>query len=247
MKFLVLTLILFASPVWGAITTNGSPAFDNCAAPCNSIITGNVNSLHAHGVIAVMMLTATLNDTTASVTDDGGSSWDCTLSKNPTTNSTRWRLQICRTFDILKANAVITISLTTSTLASSTTSFYSGAAAIGTTATSEGTGTSASIALTTQDANNYVVAACGAGILGATGFTGSSIAATTGTLRAQLQNNNTVDELTAWVNDNTAASASSVTNADSIDASANWACGAVELRTSAGGGTTRRPVSPISF
>lgn len=241
MKFLlIIACLLFAPPAWAAIATDGTPAADYCLYPCNQIITGNVNSIHAMGMMVISIRTTTLNDTTATVTDDKKSSWSRILAANTVTNGANFRVELWASMDILGANAVITADFTNSRLVTSATAFYSGVAALGINTNNSGTGMSASVDLTTQDANNFVVAGC------LTGRVGSfAVSAGTGNLRAQLNNDDAANYLNAAVNDNTAASPGSVTNAVAIDSSVDWVCGAVELRTSAA--TTRRPIMPILF
>lgn len=240
MRFLVLFLLLIAFPSWAAISTDGSPAFDRCIYPCNQIITGNVNSIHAIGVSSIAIRTSSLNDTTATVSDNKGSTWTRVLSANTTTNGANFRLELWISMDILGANATITIDFTNSRLVTSSTAFYSGAAAMGNSTTNSGTGTSASVAMSTQDSNNWAVAGCLSGRVGSFAVTSG-----TGNLRAELNNDDATNYINAALNDNTVVSPGSVTNAVSIDSSVDWVCGVVELRTSSS--TTRRPIVPILF
>jgi len=104
---------------------------------------------------------------------------------------------------------------------------YSGVVAIGNVATNSGTGTNPTISLTTQDANNYVVA-------GLNGDYAAPITASVGTVRLTIDAGT---NLSAVLMDNTAASPGSVTCTGTQAVSATWAAAAVELRSvmSAGG------------
>jgi len=116
---------------------------------------------------------------------------------------------------------------------------YSGALSLGThhqTTSSTNTASSCTDSLTTQDSNNFVVAGCYARCGGA-----CSMTALTGNLRGTLNNGAVNAEI--GLNDNTSASAGSVTNAITIAAASNFAELSVELRTFAptgNGGDKRR-------
>jgi hypothetical protein len=106
---------------------------------------------------------------------------------------------------------------------------YSGIGAIGTTnsAFSSGGLTTATISLTTQDANNWVATSFGK--LGA-----STYASSVGNLRDQFVSVTTV--VNVALNDNTAASASAVVNTVTYTPAEAWDAAAVELRVGAPAG-----------
>jgi len=103
---------------------------------------------------------------------------------------------------------------------------YSGVVAQGTTASNSGTSTTPTISLTTQDANNFVVA-----FFEGTWSSSVTISANTGNLRTKNQGGGTGNN-NALV-DNTAASPSSVTDSVTTNLSRAWNAFAVELRVPA--------------
>jgi hypothetical protein len=114
---------------------------------------------------------------------------------------------------------------------------YTGVAAIGTTNTATGSSTAPSVALTTQDANNYVVTMCA--------FIGNtSWAANVGNLRDNYDGG-AVGQASIAAIDNTGA-AGSITTSATLGGSQAWACAAVELRSTLGA-NPRRPIAPMIF
>ena len=163
----------------------------------------------------------------SSVTDTGGSTYTRLAQFQNLGNTTPENFEIWGT-----TNSVASTSIT-ATLNQSTTNFsvtaaaeYSGAAAFGHTnsAFADSGSTLATISVTTQDSNNFVVAWVSEG-------TGTGFTVTNGTVRAT--DSGSPSTATAIVLDNTAASASSVTCSGTIS-SQGWHAIAVELRTSAG-------------
>lgn len=107
---------------------------------------------------------------------------------------------------------------------------YNGVAALGLKNSGNANSGTSSAAITTQDANNYVVSthcAYGHG-------NGQTLSAATGNLR-QSQNSTGSKPGSGWV-DNTAASASSVTVSATLSTAARWDADALELRSTTGGG-----------
>jgi hypothetical protein len=105
--------------------------------------------------------------------------------------------------------------------------WYSGVNSIGINGNTNNTNANPSIALATQDNDNFVVA--GFGSVGATLPT-----ALTGNMR-RTRNSLGPSEVTITINDNTAAAPGSVTNAVTL-AATTWGAIAVELRSAGGGG-----------
>lgn len=103
---------------------------------------------------------------------------------------------------------------------------YTGVLGIGAYTSNGGTGANPSLAITTQDANNFVAAGYGS-------LSGGALTAGTGNLR---QSDADISIQQAFV-DNTAASATSVTCSITLSAAA-WAGGALELRSVAAAGKT---------
>lgn len=217
-KLLLLIVLLYTSPAFATIATDGSTAFDGCGGSCSSFGTGNVNTIHASAVMAVAIDTLSANDTTATVTDGNSSVW----SRAATINNGNIRVEIWKCADLLGANVSITVSLSNSREANAVTQFYSGVAAFGTTATNTGTGTTPTIDLITQDNNNFVVAACANDI--------DTFSANTGNLRGSATSGGGGY---AALNDNTSGSPGTVTNTVTA-ASGDWACTALELRSTTG-------------
>src|SRR2546425_4234321 len=116
---------------------------------------------------------------------------------------------------------------------------YSGVGTVGLTATNTGSGTSLTIALTTQSSNSWAVA--GFGEKNGTSFSPPSI----GNLRDSGSFTSTTT-VGAAVNDNTAASPSSVTNAVTMNTSGPWAAVALELRPSLAPAPTVTGIAPTS-
>ena len=115
----------------------------------------------------------------------------------------------------------ITITFTTTHIErAGVTAEYSGVLAIGLNNTNSGTASPMTVAITTQDANNYVVAGLGAGAL-------ETVTATSGTKRGTTQGTTVALALV----DNTAASATSVSDTATLSTGTSWAAAAVELRS----------------
>jgi hypothetical protein len=103
---------------------------------------------------------------------------------------------------------------------------YSGAAELGTTASNNaGSGTDPTIVLTTQDANNFVVA-------GLYKRNSNNLTAVTGNVRHERSDGSS-DAIAGF--DNTAASATAVTNTGTSAGSVAWMSVALELRSTTGG------------
>lgn len=224
--------MLLASPAWGAITFVTADASAGSGASFISIagsqVAGNT------GVVCVSIVDTTQ---TATVTDAGGSIWTRQTSVN---NSTTIRSEVWTTPSMVASADTVTVSISGGGgHASGVFLYYSGVAAIGTNNTATGNSTTPGLAITTQDANNYIIG-CGAVT------NGSSItwSAGTGNLRESYNCSSTPIACVAGV-DNTAASASSVTVTATQDTSRVWAATGVELRSVTG--ATRRPMPPIIF
>lgn len=193
-----------------------------------SIVCGLTGSTSAGSCIVV---TVFLQDNTKTVTsfNDDSTGGPMTFLQRSALNVTGGRLEQWSTaFNGGKVGAsFITVNFSGTTEAAARVEECSGVLALGTTATANNTTANPSIALTTQDANNYVLA--GFGLVGATTPT-----ALTGTLRGSNASAGT-NPVVASSTDNTAASASSVTNAVTR-AAATWAAAAIELRSVSAGG-----------
>ena len=103
----------------------------------------------------------------------------------------------------------------------------------GNTGVNTGNSSTPTVTATTQDANNFVVAAMGQVASAAATFTAS-----VGNLRSQQAAGAGIPVL--GLNDNTAASAGSVVNTVTSNKSNLWACCAVELRSTSPGGSTSK-------
>lgn len=176
-----------------------------------------------------------LQDNTKSVTafNDDSTGGPMAFSLIDAQNVAGGRLELWSTaFNGGKVNAsFITVTFSGATEASIRIIECTGALALGISAKTLNTTANPSIALVTQDANNYVIAAFG--LVGATVPTGL-----TGTLRGSNPSAG-ANPVVASQNDNTAAGAGSVTNAITR-AATTWAAIAVELRTVAGAAPPRR-------
>jgi hypothetical protein len=124
------------------------------------------------------------------------------------------------------SSSTITVRYTTSGSArkNAIAADYSGVVALGLTATNApANSNNPTISLTTRDPNNFVVS-------GFAVFAADTYTAQTGNLREQVSAAGAASSLT----DNTAASASSVTDSNTITTSRSWAAVALELRSTLG-------------
>jgi hypothetical protein len=177
-------------------------------------------TITAGRMVVVKCFTKVTGQTVSSVVDSGGSTY--TKLAGPIDDGT----QVVEIWGTPATGSVASSSVTVTWTAGSgrkgaAVEEYSGVVAIGNVATNSGTGTSPTVSLTTQDANNYVVA-------GLNGDYDASITASVGTVRQTI---NAGTNLSAVLMDNTSASAGSVTCTGTQAVSAAWAAAAVELRS----------------
>src|SRR5690348_6831437 len=187
-----------------------------------------------------MIVVATLDvnsGTVSSVVDSGGSTYTKIAS---VTNGTL-------ILEIWATSATGSVASTTVTVTWSAASRnhemaaceYTGVAAIGTNNTASGSASPGSVSITTQDANNFVVA--GIGVLAANAQTAQN-----GNLRLSITEGGAGSKSSLGEVDNTAASASSVTCSTTFT-SAAWGAVAVELRSVAGNNPSVTATDTESF
>lgn len=161
----------------------------------------------------------------SSVTDDGGNTYTQRASVVNNHSISIWSTAANGT----ASATVVTVHFPTSTAINKNAAVgvYSGVQAIGTTNTNSNTNSGpVTVSLTTQDANNFVVAALGQ--VNVPTFTAQN-----GNVR---ENYNLAAGATNALVDNTAASASSVTDSVTTNGSLAWYAVALELRSTSGGG-----------
>lgn len=171
------------------------------------------------------------NITVSSITDTGGSSYTLAAAVN---NGTGLRTELWSTgAGAALASTSVTIHVSSSSVFAYAIDQYSGVAALGTNTTATGNGTAQNISLTTQDANNFVVAGVGV----QSGATTESWSATGGTNLRASGSNTSVGASQALA-DETAATASTITLTTNVTTGDPWAAAALELRSTSGGGVT---------
>ncbi len=122
----------------------------------------------------------------------------------------------------------ITTTWSAITVGTVTIAEYSGVVSLGQTTVATGTGTDASISLTTVDGNNVMVSGLSKEGTGIIGFSGASA----GTLRTSgLALGNGLPDVAGALVDNTGASPGALTCTATHGSAAPWAAVAVELRT----------------
>ncbi len=186
--------------------------------------------------VVVTVAIRTTTSTVSSVTDTGSSTY---AARGPgINNGTVARMEIWSARNAA-ASTSVTVNLGASSKFVACVGEYSGVAALGATSTATGATTTPTIALTTQDANNFVVA----------GFAAQGTATFSANVGALRGSTNTTGgsastNIGGALNDNGAATASSVTNTATLSASNSWAAEALELRSTTGavplGGSKRK-------
>lgn len=179
-----------------------------------------------------MIVVATLDvnsGTVSSVVDSGGSTYTKIASvTNGTLVLELWSTAVTGS----KASTTITVTWSAASRNHEMAACeYSGVAAIGTNNTASGSASPGTVSVTTQDANNFVVA--GIGVLAANAQTAQN-----GNLRLSITEGGTGSKSSLGEVDNTAASASLVTDSTTFT-SATWGAAAVELRTTSGGSSAK--------
>ncbi|HET7150874.1 MAG TPA: hypothetical protein VFI60_05650 [Candidatus Acidoferrum sp.] len=200
-------------------------------------VAGGHNGTANTGTALTVTATITANDTAVvitevaatsavvSVVDTGGSVY----SKQASISNGTFTMEIWSTaVGAAKASTSVTITYGTTHVArGAAVGDYSGVVALGITNTASGSASPATVSLTTQDANNFVVAGLG------------TSSATTQTFTAQngsIRETTTLAGSNGTLVDNTAASPSSVTDSATYSVAGNWAAVALELRSTSGGG-----------
>jgi hypothetical protein len=225
-KLLILaSFLLLAHPLSAAITfvSASSTACINSEAATSSLTCTLTASTSGSHTVLVMIAIRTNTSTVSSVTDSGGSSYSqcsgCALNNNA--REEIWTTAVNSSI----ASTTVTVNLSAGSKFVMSVEEYSGAAALGKTATASLSSANPSISLTTQDNNNFVtVGFAGQGV--------STFTASTGNLRANsvTSGGSSSANVGGAACDNTAASPSSVT-CTVTNADVNWACVALELRT----------------
>ena len=222
-RFLQLAfLLLLVQPAWAAV------AFVSASNATASAISVSIliNTVDGEDVVVVASI-RTVTSTVSSVTDNpGGSTYALRAVLNDGTNE---RVEIWSARNVV-ASTSVTIHLSATSKIVGTAARYTGVSALGVTGTNSGSSTTPTIAVTTQDNNNFIVA----------GFASQGVAtfaANVGNLRTSNQTSGAggASNVGGAFNDNTASTPSSVTNTVTLSASQTWAAAALELRSTAGG------------
>jgi hypothetical protein len=202
-------------------------AEQSCAQSTQSTLTCTASMTFA-GTEAVVLYTGSgLTGLTFSVSDTCANTW----THQPAASFTQGSVVQIDAWTV--SSAIAGTCAITVTRSAGTTKFvwiaasYTGVSSIGAfNAAGNGTSSSSSIALTTQDANNFVVAGF------ATGSSATVYSASVGNLRGQQASTASGSSDSIVLNDNTSASVASVTNTVSLSNTVSAAKGAIELRTS---------------
>ena len=194
------------------------------------------HSSNSNTVVAVCALGNT-SSSISSITDSG-SAWGF---RAYATNGTAVRTEIWSTIAWGSvASTSVTIHLSGGTPASCALEEYAGVLSIGATAVNQATSGTMLVTLTTQDANNYVVAGLGANSYYGYSVTNGAIWQVGG-LTSNPGNNYVEMDLC----DNTAITATSVT-CSSVSSSSSWAIPALELRSVSTGGAVLPVISGVT-
>jgi len=197
--------------------SNHAHAANSTTSPYNTTVT-----INAGDTVVVMVLVVAAGAVTVAVTDNVGNIYAQKVAASNTNN--------CQGFMWATLSAVAATTITTTitgafTGSSTSVCTYSGVSAFGTTNTATASASPLSIALSTQDANNFVVAGYGIQSGSAATVTASvgNLRDTSATLRCSS------------LGDNTALTASSVTNTVTTNSITNGVILALELRCPSGG------------
>jgi hypothetical protein len=177
-------------------------------------------TIHAQDTVVVNVLEDS-GQHVSSITSCGGTLTQKASKASPSGD-------LIETWALLSASADTQCVInTTGTRLNASVTTYTGVAGFGTTVTTNGTGTTESVSLTTQDANNWIVA----GFLSDANVTLCTIQ--NGTFRTTCffsgQGHYLISAIT-----NTSAAAGSVTGSFTDTGSGNWAAIALELRSTLG-------------
>ncbi len=214
-----LLLLLWAENALGAI------GFVTSA--CNSAITGTqvvvtINTTAGHDVL-VSISERPATATISSVTDTGGSTYASRIEVT-SGGTAKLRAAVWSARNVAASTSVTVNFATSPTDMAVCVGDYSGVQQLGLTASATGASVTPSVSLTTQDANNFIVS-------GITPAAGATITQNSGTLRNQVGPTNGTNPVENALVDNTAASASSLTNSVTLSASHSWGAVALELRS----------------
>lgn len=220
-----------------AITPSMS-GFGNTSGGLTNLITCALGGVFVLGGCAVVSVS--IQDPAISVlsivTDTSGGSM--AFSRFAAINVTGGRLELWATTatGALAGGSYLNVNLSGNALASATVDHFTGVVSLGANATASNTTANPSIAQVLQDANNYIVA----GFLSL----GSGVpVALTGSMRRTTTSSG-ASPVVSTITDNTAGSASSVTNAITLGAT-TWAAAILELRTVAAAGVSLEPTYSV--
>ncbi len=220
-------LLFLACPAHAAIAfvtgSGGTGAFNASSGTVNYAI-----ALAAGNESVVVIAIRTTTSTVSSITDSQSNSYAFRAAVTQT--NVRVELWSSTLTTAVATTDTLTITLSATSKFEVVLGGYSGATARGTTNTNTGNSTTFTIDLTTQDPNNFVVA----------GFAGQNtqpVSASVGNLRASGSTSGGAGStnVTGALNDNSAASASLVTNTVTVPSGTFWAAAALELRSTTGG------------
>jgi hypothetical protein len=210
-------------PLTGGIAQVGGAGNNTGSASAPTSLSIAYSSSNGTTVVAVCALANTAS--AIGSISDSGSTWTLRAYVN---NGTAVRSEIWSTgAGGSVASTSFTISFPGGSPASCALEEYSGVVSIGTTTTNDGNSTTMSVGLTTQDANDYVVAG-----LGANSFNGYSVLSGTVRQAGGLGGNAGSGYVEMDLCDNTATTVSSVTCMAALG-SAPWAVPGLELRPAA--------------
>jgi hypothetical protein len=225
-----------ATAVTSTISRVGGASSNTGTNPNPTSLSITYSSSNGNTIVAVCALGVT-SSSIGSITD-GGSTW---ALRAFAVNGTAVRSEIwSTTAGASVASTSFAINILGGSPASCALEEYAGVLGLGATATNAATSGTMSVSLTTQDANNFVVAGLGANSYYGFSATSGGIQQTGGLTSNQGNNYVEMDLF-----DNTAPTATSVT-CSSVSGPATWAIPALELR-SVSGAVSVPVISAVSF
>lgn len=230
--------LLWCSSAWAAIAFVDGASSGEAGADVTSHGLSAASQVIGNSCVVKVSIDRTNSPSTTitGVSDTASSTW----TTGPTiTNSGNTTIALYSALNMLGNAALVTVSYSAATWATTAMDCYSGVVLIGNTNTATGNSTAPSVAVTTQDANNWVTSGCSFRT-----SVGTSWSAATGTLRRSYDGASSSSAAFGSI-DNSSAGAGSVTTSATLGGSEQWACAGIELRSAAPSG--RRPIGPIIF
>ncbi len=213
---------------FGTSTTGGGTA--------TPITTGTITTV-ANSVIVVCAAINPTTSTITSITDPAANTYSVVTTLNSGNRVELWSTGVTTT--ALSAQAVTVNFSAAPTQAEIVVVTYTGVASLGINATNSGSTTTPTITATTQDSNNFMVAAMAASGTG-------TFTANVGNLRNSGVQGTMANSAEGCAgNDNTVVTPGSVTNTVTLSVSETWGAAVLELRTVAPTGSLREQATHV--